>query len=1111
MAGRVLMLRVRTIYAQSAGAAADYYTRYLTEAPGEIPGTWHGDQAAGLGLGGDVVSVDLLAVLEGRDPRSGTPLGRALLDRVLADGTVVKAVAGFDATFSAPKSLSVLWALTRDARLLEAHDVAVNAALAHLEHYGSTTRVRVSGGRRLHPDSQGLTIAAFRQTTSRADDPQIHTHCVISSKVQTDDGRWLALDARYLKKHQRMLGGLYQSVLRNELTHRFGIAWTAIDKGQAEMTAMPDELTDVFSKRSDQIDDALTAKIDDFVARQGRDPNQWELGAIRREAAVDTRAHKSGNGVADLTTRWDREAAAVGWTARDLIDALDAERVDPSERPPVISVEGLIDALSSSGSSWNRAQIVGALTDVARPDPGLSGEEWAARIENWADAVVGRCLELDPDDTNAARRASDGRSMWHEPISPHITTEAILAEEELIASWALDAQAADPRPSLTVMAGHLDVLQADVAAAVAGDDRLVLVVGPAGAGKTTTLRAAIDDLDRAGRRVFGVAPSAKAARVLERETGASSDTLAKLLHEWQRGDRPPLGRYLLPAGSTVIVDEAGMVGTASLAALTRLATQQDWRLALVGDPHQLQAVGRGGMFHELCTTGRVHELARIHRFTQPWEAAASPQLRHGDPRALDTYLAHDRIGAGTLHEQLAYIVDRWRAVTSDGGTCAITASSNDHVDTLNTAIQGARLAADELDATRAVSIGGSEHAHVGDVVVTRCNDRQLTTTTGEPVRNRETWTVTAIDNTGGVTVSSNTGGGAVTLPVDYVREHVRLGYAATEHGNQGDTTTIGIELVSAATTRRGLYVGATRGREQNLILVITDSHDLDEARDILERVLTNERADLPAIIQRRALAQEARPAAIPSRPRFEPRCETPTWVSGFMAAIGDELGRAHDTNCRYDSWRDDLTAELRKAEQRRDDAERVLDHHRPARAAADRDVRAAQERVWATNAELRRSKGLKRRRARHQADEASNDLLAAQQHQQIVEEAALPDTKQFRDADLEVRNVRLRLDDNERERHSVLGASGTDGIERLTQVRDALFHWCCWAEGRPVPPDVIIDTVEGLRDQRMINTAHAKTLLEPLELWCESRGIQLPPPAVQPPRVARGPELDIGL
>src|SRR5262245_17290925 len=141
------MLRVRTIYAGSAVSAANYYTRYLTEAPGEVPGVWTGDQAGLLGLDGEVDGNDLLAVLEGRDPVSGRPLGRALVDRHLANGEVVRAVAGFDATFSAPKSVSVLWALTQDTRLLAAHDLAVSAALKDLERDGSTTRVRVTGGR----------------------------------------------------------------------------------------------------------------------------------------------------------------------------------------------------------------------------------------------------------------------------------------------------------------------------------------------------------------------------------------------------------------------------------------------------------------------------------------------------------------------------------------------------------------------------------------------------------------------------------------------------------------------------------------------------------------------------------------------------------------------------------------------------------------------------------------------------------------------------------------------------------------------------------------------------------------------------------------------------
>ncbi len=196
------VLRVTTLHASSAGATADYYAAYLTKAPGEVPGLWSGCQAIGLGLHGPVDVDSLEALLSGRDPVSGSLLGRELLDRVTVDGRVVKAVSGFDATFSAPKSLSTWWALTGDEGLLEAHDVAVTAALQHLERFGSTTRIR-SNGRRLHPDSQGLTMATFRQTTSRADDPQIHTHAVISAKVQTADGRWLAFDARYLKRHQR--------------------------------------------------------------------------------------------------------------------------------------------------------------------------------------------------------------------------------------------------------------------------------------------------------------------------------------------------------------------------------------------------------------------------------------------------------------------------------------------------------------------------------------------------------------------------------------------------------------------------------------------------------------------------------------------------------------------------------------------------------------------------------------------------------------------------------------------------------------------------------------------------------------------------------------------
>ncbi|MEZ5258055.1 MAG: hypothetical protein R2705_14490 [Ilumatobacteraceae bacterium] len=289
-----------------------------------------------------------------------------------------------------------------------------------------------------------------------------------------------------------------------------------------------------------------------------------------------------------------------------------------------------------------------------------------------------------------------------------------------------------------------------------------------------------------------------------------------------------------------------------------------------------------------CATGRVHELARIHRFAEEWEAAAPLLLRRGDPRALNAYLEHDRAVAGTFDEQLTFVVDQWRTVHASGGVCAINASSNDHVDTVNAAVQSARLAAAEVEGGRVAQIGGSERAYIGDVVVTRRNDRHLTTDLGEPVRNRESWTVVGISDDGTLTVSSNGGAGRADLPAEYAREYVRLGYAATEHGIQGDTTTVSVELVSEATTRRGLYVGASRGHERNIIAVITESHDLEEARDILERVLANERADLPAIAQRRQLAAEARPVT-QAQPRPEPRCEVPEWFDELAASIGDSV------------------------------------------------------------------------------------------------------------------------------------------------------------------------------------------------------------------------------
>ena len=134
-------------------------------------------------------------------------------------------------------------------------------------------------------------------------------------------------------------------------------------------------------------------------------------------------------------------------------------------------------------------------------------------------------------------------------------------------------------------------------------------------------------------------------------------------------------------------------------------------------------------------------------------------------------------------------------------------------------------------------------------------------------------------------MTQNGGDGSVTLPVEYVRQYVRFGYAATEHGYESATVTAGIELASTATTRRGLYVGVTRGRDENLICVITESNDVAEARDVLESILAIDRADIPAVTQRRNLAAHHPPAPTPpSSTSCQPgRCQIPDWFTGLLA------------------------------------------------------------------------------------------------------------------------------------------------------------------------------------------------------------------------------------
>jgi conjugative relaxase-like TrwC/TraI family protein len=1095
---------VSTLYADTSVTTAAYYTRYLTQAEGEQAGHWTGRQAALLGLSGEVTTADLQALLEGRDPRSGVSLGSPFVNRVTSSGRVVRAVAGFDATLSAPKSLSVWWALSGDDGLAECHDVAVRAVVDCVERFGSTTRVR-SNGARLHPESQGLTVAVFRQTTSRLDDPQLHSHVVISSKVQTDDGRWLALDARSLKGFQRALGGLYQSVLRAELTARYGVAFGEIVKGQAEIAGMPDGLLEEFSKRSVQVERAYQRLLADFYAREGRDPISKEDGAMRRQAAADTRGHKSGHGAGDLRSRWLAEAATVGVTAETLADSI---RTAADNRPEVeqsVTVGEVVAAVAEQRSAWHRFDVLQAICDVARPQPGMDGAQWALMLHAVTDSVLAECVDLDPDDQSTLRRGSDGRSVWIEPSARHHTSSEVLAQEEHIICWAMDAQLDPPAPSTTgVNTGRLDVMQAEAAAAVAGSDRLVLVVGPAGAGKTTMLAAAVDDLNHQGRVVFGVAPTAKAARVLDSETGMTSDTVAKLLHEWRRTDRPPERPWRLPVGATVIVDEAGMINTGDLHQLSHLADAQQWRLVLVGDPHQLQAVGRGGMFGELCATGRTIELDTIHRFHSQWEAAASLKLRHGDPGGLDAYLDHDRIFAAPFLEHVDNLAQYWAGARDRGEYVAITTTTNDHVDAINTAVHDHRRELGQLGDT-VLELGDGLAVAVGDVITTRRNERFLRTTAGESVRNRDYWTIDTIGADGSLSVTRIDGHGSVTLPAGYVAEHVQLGYAATEPGNQSDTATRSATLATMATTCRGLYVAITRGQVENLVLVVTDSHDVADAVDVLEQVLASDRADRPATSVRRDLAATT-PTPTSPAPVVQPRCQIPPWYdetyqvvhAEFLDALG-RLRAEHAEEERVDQRISELRVlldELEPACQPHDDA---ID---AARSALDDAKQHRRQLERTINDGGRRE----RRNARRELPAAERDLTAAEHHLNDVTQQARPVLEQRAQLYSERSDLVRDVRDFRTWRRQLNNYYPTS---ELAEARhDALLTWKHWANGHTIAADRLTTAADTLSTS---DRPELRALAVPLTGWLTEQGLEPRPHRRDVATRSAGPELGIEL
>lgn len=826
-------------------------TRYYS-AEGTPPGRWMGAGVATLGSRireGDTVSEAQLQLLigMGRHPVSGESLGRAYPQYGSNGGSHQRAVAGYDFTFSIPKSASLLWAVAgaeTQQLIVRAHHRAVADVVGYIEREVAFTRTGATAGDGAvaQVSVNGLIATAFDHFDSRAGDPHLHTHLVVSNKVQTAlDGKWRSLDGRPIHAAVVAVSELHEAIFSDELTRALGVQWEARDRGRDRnatwaITGVPEDIVREFSTRAHAIDDETDKLIADYVATHGHRPAAATIIKLRAQATLSTRPEKQLHSLAELTAGWRKRAThLLGRDATSWAHAVVARSERPAPMgaadvsPELLSRLGnsVMVAVAEKRTTWRRWNLVAEAARQSMPMRFATASDREVVVELVADAAENSSLRLSPPELTESPlkfQRADGSSVFRARRSAVFTAELLLEAESRLLDRARDVTA----PCLvTVRAGSgresvaLGLNQREALDRILSSGRTVdLLVGAAGTGKTTAMRALRDAWEVAYGRgsVLGLAPSAGAAHVLAEELGIPTENTAK----WWTNHL--IHGETFTAGQLVIIDEASLAGTLSLDRITALAADAGAKVLLVGDHAQLQAVDAGGAFGLLVhDRDDVPELVDIHRFVHGWEKIASVQLRDGDVEGIDAYAEHERVLEGDSDAMMDAAYAKWRQDVRHGNSSVLIADSNDAVAALNVRARAERILEGEIAGPDEVALHAGNAAAVGDIVLTRRNDRTLHTGRSW-VRNGDRWSVIALRRDGGMLVrrAGRSRGGIVALPPSYVAEHVDLGYAITAHRAQGITTDTAHVLVRSGMTRESLYVAMTRGREANTAYVAVD-------------------------------------------------------------------------------------------------------------------------------------------------------------------------------------------------------------------------------------------------------------------------------------------------
>ncbi|MCW2855562.1 MAG: putative TraA-like conjugal transfer protein [Marmoricola sp.] len=827
-----------------------------------------------------------------------------------------RAVSGYDLVFTPVKSVSLLWALGGPEvrqQVEEAHRAAVANALGWIEQHAAYTRIGKGGTAQI--DTTGLVCAAFEHRESRAGDPDLHTHVAVANKVCGVDGKWRSLDARILYALGVAASERYNTRVEDELASRLGVRFvdaqakpTRSDKRAIrEIGGVPVELIRHFSRRRAAIEDRYSQLRSDYRTAHGREPDRSTQLQLAQQATLETRDAKgNARALAEQVEDWTSQARTVLGSrrfARFVSECVGkAESVRQPSGPEALTgdraralAEQVVRRVSAERSTWTlwnlHAEAERLLRPVRLPSATAREEFTRAVVEHATSPDMSiriRPPELIAEPT-ALVRESDQESVFVVHGSDRFTTGRVLAAEDQLVAAARDrsgpyVEAVVLEAALAVHESttglRLDEGQRALVTAFAGRaERIVVGIGPAGAGKTTAMNAFAAVWQQGspgpgGGRVIPLATSARAADVLGTELGMRAENLHKFLYEHHRAT-DQLGKhdqwFDVRAGDVLVVDEAGMAGTMQLAELVTLAQDRGAAVRLLGDPAQLAAVDAGGALglleHEVGAT----YLTDLHRFSDPDEGAATLLLRTGDTSALVFYNDRDRVRTGSRDVMLEQAYDSWAHDVRSGKLSVLVAATAGDVSALNARARTERVLAGQVEAD-GITVGDGNLAGDGDWVVTRANQRTLGWGHGKWVRNGDVWRVTKLHSDGSMTVGPLAGRGHVRLPHAYVSESVELAYACTAHRAQGSTTDTTHALVTPEMTREALYVASTRGRESTTwYTAVEEPIDVDchtepqapsTAHEVLTAVLNRSGAEESATLVIRKSTEEA--AALPA-------------------------------------------------------------------------------------------------------------------------------------------------------------------------------------------------------------------------------------------------------